>query len=95
MNKEWRLHIKRLIIINIALFTLCLCGCGESNVVTSIEKVIDDLPHNIERTGTKYLFIYTDPDTKVEYIIFSNESGNGICPRYGSDGNIIGIDSED
>lgn len=42
--------------------------------------------------------VYTDPDTKVQYLIVTEHKdeglGVGICPRYTSSGNIMYVGSE-
>ena len=42
--------------------------------------------------------VYTDPDTKVQYLIADYIDGDGvgvgICPRYTSNGNIMYVGSE-
>lgn len=42
--------------------------------------------------------VYTDPDTKVQYLIAGYRTddgvGLGICPRYTSSGNIMYVGSE-
>ncbi len=42
--------------------------------------------------------VYTDPDTKVQYLIADYNNGDGvgvgICPRYTSNGNVMYVGSE-
>lgn len=59
----------------------------------------------VSMLGTAYAFsvnntidIYTDEETKIQYIVVTHESpagaGVGICPRYTSSGNLYYVGSE-
>lgn len=48
-------------------------------------------------TWKKRMFVYEDPETKVQYLITETGFCDGVamCPRYDSNGNIIGTKSKE
>ena len=65
--------MKKVILILIAAMTLLMCGC-----VTNRES----------NSGDFYVEFYVDPETKVEYVLYSNGYAGGLCPRYNTDGSL-------
>lgn len=39
-------------------------------------------------SGDFWIQFYIDPETKVEYVVYVNGYGGGICPRYNPDGSL-------
>ena len=86
---------KRILISIIAIVTFLFTGC------TIVSDVVDDsavqVNDNIIENSTfaknnGEVYIYTDPETGVEYLIFKKKSGNagmgGITPRLNVDGSL-------
>lgn len=67
--------MKRIIFILIAVvLTLCLVGCEEHKPVI--------------KTDNYNIFIWTDEETGVQYIIYDDVNRGGITPRLNADGTL-------
>lgn len=65
----------------------CLVGCAEEPTEPKSKSSSEDM------------FIWTDEETGVQYIIYSNVNGysgmGGITPRLNADGTLYGVDDND
>mgnify|MGYP005769099755 CR=1 FL=1 len=86
---------KKMLISIIAVVTVLFTGC------TNVSDIIDDtaveinenpIEHSIFTRDYGNVYIYTDPETGVEYLIFSKSAGyagmGGITPRLNEDGSL-------
>ena len=68
--------MKKTILFILLIIAMMLCGCK-----------------NEAKIGLKsqedYITFYTDPVTKVDYIIYHYAYQGGICPRYNPDGSLF------
>jgi PBP1b-binding outer membrane lipoprotein LpoB len=68
------------------ILALFLAGCSAPNHTKSEDKSTRKLSTTVSGTYR----VYTDPETKCEYLMYHNFSGSSsITPRIGSDGKII------
>lgn len=74
--------IKKIIAAALALAIAMLSGCMNE---TSESEIIDS-----EYPG--YVYVYADPGTGVEYLIWKCGYAGGIIPRFTSDGNVKVVD---
>ena len=83
MNK----YMKRIcLIICICLnLSVILCGCSEN---ISNETTSNETKEFSEGYGEK-VYIYIDPETRVNYLIYNGYYKGGITVRYNQDGSIM------
>lgn len=86
---------KKILISIIAIVTFLFTGC------TTVSDIVDDsavqvndniIENSIFAKNYGEVYIYTDPETGVEYLIFNKKSANagmgGITPRLNVDGSL-------
>ena len=86
---------KRRLISIIFAVTVLFTGCTNvSNTIddTAVEINKNPIEHSIFAENYGNVYIYTDPETGVEYLIFSKSAGyagmGGITPRLNVDGSL-------
>ena len=77
-----RKYMKRIFLIIYMCLNLSviLCGCSEN---TSNE--IEEFSEN----GQEKVYVYIDPETRVNYLIYNGYYKSGITVRYNQDGSIM------
>ena len=80
--------MKKIVSIFLAISMIfCLAGCAEGVSEPS------------SKSNSEDVFIWTDKETGVQYIIYSNSAGysgmGGITPRLNADGTLYGVDGND
>ena len=84
--------MKKMILVMMMVVTvLSLTACGqqakdETNTQTVQE---DTVKHVSTGTSNNNVFVYVDPETGVNYLIYHGYRCGGITPRYDSEGNIM------
>lgn len=74
---------KLFIILFCFVFLLLLVSCdGFDDVETNSKK-------DLQRLESSSVYVYVDPETKVNYLIYAAGYKGGICVRYDSEGNIF------
>lgn len=68
--------MKKIIIVCLLASVLGLSSCSF------------DMGENLKSSMSGYIDVYTDPETKVDYMLFYSSSGKAICPRYNPDGSL-------
>jgi len=63
---------------------MCLAGCGTNNTTTSTEPV-----EIRETVGSSNVHVYIDPETGVNYLIYSGYHSGGMTVRLDENGEII------
>jgi maltose-binding protein MalE len=84
--------MKKLIIAMIAFaLILCLAGCEISNTSTNTSST-----NNSKERFASDIYIWTDKETGVQYIVYSDDSKNtgGITPRLNADGTLYTEDGK-
>ena len=96
---------KLIVTIIVLLFAFSLTGCSSEEAQKNAESfqsglnsAIGDSSFNnsqndkIQTIENQYIFIWTDPDTKIQYIVYRQKSGyagfGGIAPRLNADGSL-------
>lgn len=77
--------MKKFVIGVIAVLSLAFCGC----TVHQQEEVVEEY-YSMNDHG---VYAYTDPETGVNYLIFTGYNRGGITVRYNSDGTIMVTES--
>lgn len=89
----------------VLLFVFLLTGCNSEETQKNVESfqsglnsVIGVSPvdysqnDEIQTTEDQFIFVWTDPDTKIQYIVyrekFMNAGFGGITPRLNADGSL-------
>lgn len=96
---------KLIVTIIVLLFAVLLTGCSSEEAQKNAESfqsglnsaIGDSLFNNsqndeIQAIENQYIFIWTDPDTKIQYIVYREKLGyagfGGITPRLNADGSL-------
>ena len=76
-------------IIFLALAALLLV-CASAGCVTEeeIEEVMPDKYIQNYEYGSRYVYVYVDEYTGVEYLLYDGYQSGGVCPRYNTDGTL-------
>lgn len=76
--------MKKILTTGLIIAISFLAGCGVNN---NANANVDDVDFSIVgRDG--YMEVFRDNETKVNYVVYTNSRGIGICPRYNNDGTI-------
>lgn len=67
------------------MLAVILCVC---TLITSCSSEMKPVDENNTNTDTDF-FVYVDPKTGVNYIVFDGYNAGGITVRYNSDGSIM------
>lgn len=79
-----------LFITLVALFCRSLLS-GEQTEVSAVgEDMLKDplTCYTIREYKNEYVRVWTDPDTGIEYLLYTATGRGGICPRYNPDGSL-------
>lgn len=70
---------------------LSLTACGQQTNDESNTQIVQEDTVKQVSTGTSSnnVFVYVDPETGVNYLIYHGYRCGGITPRYDSEGNIM------
>ena len=86
MSKYIKIICLICLIICICLnLSMILCGCSEN---TSSENTSNDIEEFSEQYSEK-VYVYIDPETRVNYLIYDGYYKSGITVRYNQDGSIM------
>ena len=79
--------MKKVLVIFMLILLMCLGGCGGSNTrkTESTNKGSLKVFYN---DGFDSVTVYTDPDTKIQYILWDGYEKGGITPRLNADGSL-------
>lgn len=80
-----------ILVLGVILFIGWLC-CGlpsgeKTEVSASDTESLQGF--TIRADKSEYVRIWTDPETGVQYLLFSAVGRGGICPRYNADGSLM------
>ena len=96
---------KLIVTIIVLLFAILLTGCSSEEAQKNAESFLSGLNSvtrdpsvafsqeaEIQTTENQFIFVWTDPDTKIQYIVYRQKSGyagfGGITPRLNADGSL-------
>lgn len=91
---------KPFMILSALLCIISVTGCT-SDVDTAVDGIISIMnePAEVGEIGDDKIYIWTDKETGVQYVIYSEKLYNagfgGITPRLNSDGSLCIADTED
>ena len=96
---------KLIVTIIVLLFAILLTGCSSEEAQKNAESFQSGLNSvirdpsvafsqeaEIQTTENQFIFVWTDPDTKIQYSVYRQKSGyagfGGITPRLNVDGSL-------
>ncbi len=78
---------KKLIAISAIIFTVFLLGACADTVIAS--STYSGSIEQYENNGSSRFYVYVDPDTGVNYMVYAAPYKGGITPRYNANGSLF------